>query len=131
MDIQVQIRVVIADPVSAMRRSLSKIVESAWGWTVVAEARDGFEAVRLSRTESADVLIADSSIGGLPTKEIRALLSATPTMVMVLIDNPDQHARQAGPSALKSVPADVLRDLILTQLHAHWAARSVVPELVP
>lgn len=53
------VRVLIADDDGAIRRLLSRLIESHSGWTVCAEARDGHEAVAKIAQLSPDVAVID------------------------------------------------------------------------
>ena len=53
------VRVLIADDDGAIRRLLSRVIESHSGWTVCAEARDGHEAVAKIAQLSPDVAVID------------------------------------------------------------------------
>ena len=114
------VTVVLADPVGVARAALRRLVEATWGWTVVAEALDGFEAVRSARTERPDVLLVDAAIGGIGVSDIRRTLADTATLVVALLERPEQHAGQHGPSALKSVPSEALQSLIMGHLRRRW-----------
>lgn len=116
----VNLRVAVADSVPAARTSLRQVVEGPLGWQVVGEAADGFEAVRVARATAADVLLVDCNIGGLALNDIRALLAPSHTVVVGLLERPEQHAVQTGPSALKTVPADALRSRILAAVQQRW-----------
>jgi DNA-binding NarL/FixJ family response regulator len=55
----VNLRILLGEDHTIVRQGLRKIIESEPGWTVVAEARDGREAVRLCQEFSPDVAILD------------------------------------------------------------------------
>jgi DNA-binding NarL/FixJ family response regulator len=122
----VNLRIAVADSVTAARTSLRQVVEGPLGWQVVGEAADGFEAVRVARATAADVLLVECTIGGLPLSDIRALLASSHTVVVGLLDRPEQHAAQTGPSTLKTVPADALRTRILAAVEERWHLGGVV-----
>src|SRR5215208_1850490 len=53
------IRILIADDHPVVRQGLAAIIESERGMTVVAQAKDGREAVELFRQERPDVALID------------------------------------------------------------------------
>ncbi|MEX2487864.1 MAG: hypothetical protein WD377_09630 [Nitriliruptoraceae bacterium] len=126
MDETVDIRVVVADAVPAARDSLRRIIEATWGWQVVGTATDAFEAVRMCRSEQADLLLFDASTPGMAVGDVRAVLNDAGTLVIEMIERPQAHARAAGAglAALKSLPADALHASILEHLRAHWGSRA-------
>jgi chemotaxis response regulator CheB len=111
------LQVVVADPRASARSALTRLV-GEWGWSVVAEASDGFEAVRLAREFKPDVLLVDAATGGLDVASIYDLVDAdSSTLLVRLIDRPQQHAtQQVGVSILKGVPGDRVRAVILEAL---------------
>lgn len=125
MNSTADVRIVIADPVSAVRSSLGQLFATTPGWRVAAEAVDAFEAVSAARREHADVLLLSSTISGLTVQEVSDLLAASGTLVVGLLDRPERHAAHAGPSILKSVPWDALQARLHEFLSEHWAARSL------
>ena len=54
-----QIRILIADDHTLMRQGLRQLCEGLGGFTVVAEAEDGAQAVTLARTTQPDVILMD------------------------------------------------------------------------
>jgi two-component system response regulator NreC len=54
-----RLRIVLADDHTIVRQGLRKILEAQPGWTVVAEASDGRETVRLATDLRPDVVILD------------------------------------------------------------------------
>lgn len=73
------VRIAIADDHEIFRDGLRRLLESEPGFSVVAEASDGLEAVRAARDVKPDVLLLDVSMprmGGLETlhaPEVRAI----------------------------------------------------------
>lgn len=114
------VTVVLADPIGVARASLRRLVEATWGWHVIAEAQDGLEAVRVVRIHRPDAVLVDAAIAGMTVDDIRRTLADSETLVVALLERPEQHAGQRGPSALKSIPSDALRDLILDHLRQRW-----------
>ena len=58
------LRILIADDHTLVRQALRKILEAVDGWRIVAEARDGEEAVRLAAAERPDVAVLDLVMPG-------------------------------------------------------------------
>ncbi len=58
------IRVVIADDHAVVRRGLSQIIDETQGMQVVAEAKDGGEAIDRVRDTDLDVLVLDLNMPG-------------------------------------------------------------------
>ena len=59
------IRLLIADDHTLVRQGLRQLCEGLGGFTVVAEAQDGREAVALTRTTQPDVILMDIVMPGL------------------------------------------------------------------
>jgi AmiR/NasT family two-component response regulator len=113
----VNLHVVVADPRGPARSALTSLV-GEWGWNVVGQAADGFEAVRLTRELKPDVLLVDAAAGGLDVATIYDLVDpdAGP-LVVRLIDRPQQHGSHSmGVAVLKGVPGDRVRAVILEAL---------------
>jgi len=97
-----QIRVVIADDHSVVRRGLRQVLDADGGFDVVAEAADLESARRYVRGHHPDVLVLDlnmpggSSLEGIP--EIRAECPETQIVVLTMQDEPAyaRHALGAG-----------------------------------
>ena len=108
--------VVVAGATSAARSTLAALVR-AWGWQVVAEAEDGYQAVRLSRELYPDVLLVDSSLSGRKmTALYEVMRSASGPLVVRLIEKPQEHAGLGGFAVLKGVPSARIRSVILKAL---------------
>ncbi|MGH2754514.1 MAG: hypothetical protein ACRDLB_08770 [Actinomycetota bacterium] len=105
--------VVVAGATSAARSTLAALVR-AWGWQVVAEAADGYQAVRLARELYPDVLLVDASLTGRKMTALYELMdSASGPLVVRLIDKPQEHAGFGGIAVLKGVPSERIRRVIL------------------
>lgn len=81
-------RVLIADDHDIVRRGLRSLVESRPGWEVVAEARDGREALNLVISSQPDIAIVDYSIplmnGAQLTHRIRAESPRTQVLIFTM-----------------------------------------------
>jgi len=85
------LRALLADDHAIVRRGLRSLLEEA-GVTVVAEAADGLEAVRLSEEHQPDVLILDIGMPRLNGIEVaaRAQKQARPPGVIILSMHDDE-----------------------------------------
>ena len=73
------IRILIADDHTLMRQGLRQLCEGLGGFTVVAEAEDGSQAVTLVRTTQLDVILMDivmPDVDGVAA--IRQIITETP-----------------------------------------------------
>jgi DNA-binding NarL/FixJ family response regulator len=68
------VRVVLADDHAVVRRGLRSLMEAEPGVTVVAEARDGLEAVRLCAEHQPDVVVLDIAMPLLTGMDVAARL---------------------------------------------------------
>jgi DNA-binding NarL/FixJ family response regulator len=69
-DMPLQIAVVLADDHQLMRQGLRRLLESASGIRVIAEASDGHEALRALGEHAVDVAVLDLSMPGMPGMEL-------------------------------------------------------------
>jgi DNA-binding NarL/FixJ family response regulator len=96
------IRLVLADDHTIVRRGIRVLVESLDGVSVVAEAADGHEALELVRMHKPDLLLADISMPGQTGLELtrRVVEEGIPTAVVILSMHSDaeyvHRAVQAG-----------------------------------
>ena len=97
-------RVVLADDHAIVRRGLRGLLEAS-GVTVVAEAADGLEAIRLCETFSPDLVILDIAMPKLSGIEVAARVKkhATPPGIIILRVHGDEsyimRALAAGANA--------------------------------
>ena len=80
------LRILIADDHDIVRRGLRALLDSQPGWTIVAEATQGREAVKQAKRLKPDIAILDISMPGLNGLEAaRQILKASPrTEVLIL-----------------------------------------------
>lgn len=113
------IRVLVADDQAVVRGALALLIDSEDGMRVVGEARDGREAVDLTRAERPDVVVMDLRMpvtdGVTATREITSDpdLDGTRVLVLTTFDTEDNlfAALRAGASgflAKDSRPEDLL-----------------------
>lgn len=81
-----KVRVLLADDHTLMRAGLRKLVDSFEGFSVIAEAGDGREAVQLARELTPDIALLDIAMPKLNGLDATALIvkSASPTQVVIL-----------------------------------------------
>src|SRR5215218_1079939 len=79
------LRILIADDHDIVRRGLRGVLESRSDWIVCAEARDGREAVDLTRQHQPDVALVDVSLPVLSGIEATRQIcrSSLPTEVLI------------------------------------------------
>jgi len=115
------IRVLLADDQALVRGGLRKIVDTEADMTVVAEARDGLEAVHAARTSRPDVAVIDIRMPHLDgieaTRRIVAALGDEVRVLMLTTFGVDDYvfdALRAGASGfmLKDAPPEELLDAI-------------------
>ncbi len=110
------VRVVLVDDQALVRTGFRMVLEFSGGITVVGEAGDGAEALRLLRTVEADVVVMDVRMpvldGVAATREICAAGPTPRVLVLTTFDTEADAfaALQAGASGflLKNVPPEEL-----------------------
>ncbi|MBU1587229.1 MAG: response regulator transcription factor [Actinobacteria bacterium] len=108
------IRVVVADDHPIVRGGIVALLSAADDMTVVAEASDGLEAVRLAAEHAPDVVLMDLRMPGLDGDEATArILAATPNVRVVILTTYESDASiltaiEAGASGylLKAAPQE-------------------------
>jgi len=112
------LRILVADDHSIVRRGVRALLESHRGWRVCAEAATGQEAVRRARQLKPDVVVLDVAMPDLngfdATRQIR---ESTPrTKVLILSMHESEHAvREALEAGAKAYifKSDLDRDLLV------------------
>jgi DNA-binding NarL/FixJ family response regulator len=117
-------RVVLADDQDLIRAGLRLVIDRAPGLTVVGEAANGHDAVRVAREARADVVLMDIRMPGLDglaaTRRIAADTSLTGVRVLILttfeVDEYVFEALRSGASGFlgKGARPDALIDAIRT-----------------
>ncbi|MGN6472908.1 MAG: response regulator [Mycobacteriales bacterium] len=116
------IRVVVADDEALVRAGFRVMLESEDDIEVVGEARDGAEALSVTREMQPDVLVLDIQMPALDgietTTRLRAGGAATRVLILTTFDRDDYlyRALQAGASGflLKTVSPDHLAHAVRT-----------------
>jgi DNA-binding NarL/FixJ family response regulator len=79
------IRVLLADDQALLRSAFRVLVDSEPDMTVVGEAADGAEAVRLAKERHADVVLMDIRMPGTDGLAATRLISADPSLAQVRV----------------------------------------------
>jgi len=114
-----QIRILLADDHPMFRQGVAHSLNADPGFTVIAEAASGEEAVELAQRLKPDVAVLDISMPGMggiaAAAEIAALLPATRIVMLTVAENQDTllAALKAGAHGyvLKGVSANDLRTI--------------------
>jgi len=114
------VRTLIADDQPLTRYGLQTLLRELPGLTLVGEARDGAEAVRLARERRAELAVVDLQLPGLSgldvTRELAGLVPAPRVLVLSDLDAdlPASDALRAGATgfALKTTPLRQLAEAL-------------------
>lgn len=78
-------RILLADDHDVLRTGLRALIETRPGWKVVAEARDGLEALKAAETTKPDIVVLDYSMPVMNGLEVARQLRARPRRPEILI----------------------------------------------
>lgn len=117
-----RIRILIADDHHVVRRGLRALLETAQGFSIVAEAADGQEAVQLTAEHEPDVVMLDISMPKMNGVEAARLIKRdhprTRVVILTIHENEEyvNQAVQAGADGylLKNADKDELWDAVRT-----------------
>ena len=131
------IRIIIADDHAIFRDGLRRLLVSEKDFTVVAEAADGKEAVRLTRELNPDILLLDLAMPRVPGMEaLRELSQAKSPAYVILLTAAIQPfevtgALQLGARGvvLKSSPPELLlKSIRAVSEGQHWVEGEVLTD---
>jgi len=111
------LRILIADDHEVVRQGVRTIVEAQSGWTVVAEAQDGLEALQKAREAKPHIALLDISmpkLNGLEaTKQILSLLPETQILILTMHES-DELVREVLSAGARGyvLKTDAKRDLV-------------------
>jgi DNA-binding NarL/FixJ family response regulator len=98
-------RVLLADDHAIVRRGLKSLLESEPGVTVVAEAGDGLEAVRLAAEHQPDLVVLDIAMPLLNGIDVAARLQSMerpPSVVVLSMHNDESYILRALASGARA-----------------------------
>ncbi len=134
------IRLVIADDHPIFRDGLRRLLEAEPGMTVIGEAKDGAEAVKLARQLKPDILLLDLAMPKHPGLEaLRELSTGGANSVRVILltaaAEKDQIVQALQLGARGIVLKDSATQLLLKAIHTvmageYWVGRQSVSNLV-
>lgn len=111
------LRILIADDHEVVRQGVRTIVESQPGWNVVAEAQNGFDAVRQTLDLKPDIVLLDISmpeLNGLDAaKQILKQLPETQVLILTMHES-DELVREVLAAGARGyvLKTDAKRDLV-------------------
>ncbi len=74
-----RVRILIADDHELIRRGIAGMLADVQGWDIVAEARNGREAVELAQSSNPDIAILDMTMPELNGLEATRQILASPS----------------------------------------------------
>ena len=126
------IRVLLADDHSIVRAGLRRIVEESGDMTVVAEASDGREAIRLVRERSPDVAVVDISmpeIGGLEViHRLRPEYPDLPILILTMHEEQQYAVRVIEAGAMGYITKKSAPEQLVTAIRKVYAGMRFLTE---
>ncbi len=115
-----KIRLLLVDDQALFREGLRTLLSLVPDFVIVAEAKNGHEAIELARKHTPDVILMDLRMPGLggveATREVRKLKPAPQVLVLTTFDHDEEVFAAIAAGAigyqLKDVPSDKLADAI-------------------
>jgi len=128
------IRVLIADDHLVVREGLRAILEAAPDLTLVGEAADGLEAVRLAGQLSPDVVLMDLRMPGVDgieaIRQIKARYPAVEIVILTTYDDDEYIVRGLRAGARGYLLKDTSRKVLFETIRAAARGESLLPAAV-
>ncbi|HTA23285.1 MAG TPA: response regulator transcription factor [Terriglobales bacterium] len=112
-----KLRILIADDHEVVRRGLSTLLQTHEGWEICGEAKDGREAVEMSRQLKPDVVILDvgmPNLNGLAATRQLTQHNPGQKVIVLTITDSDEVIREALDAGARGfvLKSDAARDLV-------------------
>lgn len=128
------IRVLIVDDHPVVRDGLRSIFETAPNLTLVGEAADGAEGVRLAAELSPDVVLMDLRMPGLggieAIEQIKAQRPEVAIVILTTYDDDDLIMRGLRAGARGYLLKDAGRDVLLDAIRAAHSGELLLPDVI-
>ncbi len=112
-----KLRILIADDHEVVRRGLCTLLQTHEGWEICGEAKDGREAVEMSKQLKPDVVILDvgmPNLNGLAATRQLVQQNAQQRIIVLTITDSDEVIREALDAGARGfvLKSDAARDLV-------------------
>jgi DNA-binding NarL/FixJ family response regulator len=112
-----KLRILIADDHEVVRRGLSTLLQTHEGWEICGEAKDGREAVEMTRQLKPDVVILDvgmPNLNGLAATRQLSQSNPQQKIIVLTITDSDEVIREALDAGARGfvLKSDAARDLV-------------------
>ena len=115
-----EIRILLADDHSIVRTGIAAILGYEKDITVVGEAEDGEEAIRLAQKLSPDLVLMDLMMPGMDgveaTRTIRETLPDTKVLILTTFGNSADVARAIAAGASGAIVKDISKDDLVSAI---------------
>lgn len=129
-----KISILLADDHAITRMGLNMLIANKPDMTVVGEAEDGEEAIRLARELRPDIVILDLMMPGISgaaaTKAIRSENTAIRIVILTTFGDPDDLALAVKNGANATLLKDTRTDDIIDALRKVAAGEEIIPQSI-
>ncbi|MCF8107301.1 MAG: response regulator transcription factor [Desulfohalobiaceae bacterium] len=127
------IRVLLADDHSIVLDGLKRIVEECPDMTVIAEAADGHQAVRLAREKQPDVAVLDISMPGYDGLEVLSQIRSDrelPVIMLTMHEEEQYIFRALEAGAMGYITKRAAPEQLVTAIRTAFAGKRYIPSEV-